>query len=437
MRDALLRNCRWLLLFCLLVGGAVGGLRAASPPLGPIPAEATGPDLDPAAATRAYLATVPAAAHARSDAYFEGGYWLILWDALLNGAICLWLLSSGWSAAWAERAGGITRRPTAQVAVYAAIYAVVTYVLYFPLALYRDFFREHQYGMATQSFLPWFGEQMIGLLVSVVGLVLLLMALYAVFRRAPRTWWLWGSAVVVAFFVVGIAIAPTFIEPLFNKYTPLQDPALRDPILAMARANQIPVTNVYEVDASRQTRRVSANVSGILGSARIALNDNLVNRCSLPEIRFVMAHEMGHYVLNHIYKFILEFAVVAVLFFALARVVFEAAVGRYGAAWRVDGIADPAGLPLLVLMMTVFFFLYTPVNNSLTREVEAEADSFGINTSREPDGFAQASLKLGEYRKLDPGPVEEFIFFDHPSGRARIRKAMEWKAAHLPAGAGG
>ena len=89
---------------------------------------------------------------------------------------------------------------------------------------------------------------------------------------------------------------------------------------------------------------------------------------------------------------------------------------------------------MLVLILTVFFFLFTPINNSLTREIEAEADSFGINTAREPDGFAQVAIKLGEYRKMDPGPVEEFIFFDHPSGRARIMKAMQWKAAHLPAG---
>ena len=93
----------------------------------------------------------------------------------------------------------------------------------------------------------------------------------------------------------------------------------------------------------------------------------------------------------------------------------------------MTGIADPAGLPVLGL-------LFTPVFNGIVRETEAEADAFGINTSREPDGFAQASIKLGQYRKMDPGPVEEFIFFDHPSGRARIMMAMEWKAAHLPAG---
>ena len=427
------RVCLGSLLFGMMLC-AVAATRADSPPLGPIPPEATGPNIDPVAATRAYLATVPAAAHARSDAYFEGGYWLVLWNALLSSAISLLLLNAGWSARWRDKVSSLFASRFLRVVAYGVIYVVVTSALSFPLTVYEDFLREHQYNMATQNFGQWFLDYLKGFLISLILGPLVLAALYAVFRRAPRTWWLWGSAVMIGVTILGIAISPAFIEPLFNNYTPLKDPVLRDPILAMARANQIPVTNVYVVDASRQTKRVSANVSGILGSARIALNDNLINRCSLPEIRQVMAHEMGHYVLNHIYKLILETSGVLLIMFALAKVIFEAAVRRFGARWGVEGIADPAGLPLLALIFTVLFFIYTPIGNSLTRETEAEADSFGINTSREPDGFAQSALKLGEYRKLEPGPIEEFIFFDHPSGRARIMKAMQWKAAHLPAG---
>src|SRR5205814_1984230 len=107
---------------------------------------------------------------------------------------------------------------------------------------------------------------------------------------------------------------------------------------------------------------------------------------------------------------------------------------RWGAKWGVYGIADPAGLPLLALILTTLLFVATPLLNTVTRVTEREADAFGINTAREPDGMARVALKLGAYRKLDPTPLEEFIFFDHPSGRARIRMAMDWKAAHLPAG---
>jgi Zn-dependent protease with chaperone function len=232
-------------------------------------------------------------------------------------------------------------------------------------------------------------------------------------------------------------IAPIFIAPLFNTYKPLTDPRISGPILAMARANQIPVRQVFEFDASRQTNKISANVSGLLGTARISLNDNLLKECTLPEIRAVMAHEMGHYVLNHDVKLVLYFGLLIFGGFAFSRALFAAAVRRWGGRWGVHGIADVAGFPLLVLIFSIFFFLITPLSNTVGRVTEREADAFGLNTAREADGFAKVALKLAAYRKLDPGPLEEFIFFDHPSGRARIRMAMDWKAANLPAGDAG
>jgi len=147
-----------------------------------------------------------------------------------------------------------------------------------------------------------------------------------------------------------------------------------------------------------------------------------------------MAHEMGHYVLNHGAKLLTYFGIFALVGFALARVLFGLAVRRWGARWGVRGISDPAGLPLLVLIFSTLVFIATPFINTVVRVTEREADAFGINTSREPDGMAKIALKLGAYRKLDPSPLEEFIFYDHPSGRARIRMAMDWKAGNLPTG---
>jgi STE24 endopeptidase len=400
--------------------------------------------LDPAAATQAWLATVPKDQREKSDAYFEGGYWLILWNFLLAAAISIFLLTSRISARVRDFAERVCRgscwlpqgswQLPLQVILYAIPYFLIVAALSFPLNLYENFFREHQYGFATQSFLPWFWEQLIGLGIAIIGGTILLVVLYAVFRRARRTWWIWGTVVAVIFSFVLVFIAPVFIEPLFNTYKPLTKSEIRDPILAMARANQIAVKQVFEVDASRQTTRVSANVAGMLGTTRIALNDNLLKQCTLPEIREVMAHEMGHYVLNHGAKLLTYFGIFVLIGFALTRKLFDAAVRRWGDKWKVRGIADPAGLPLLVLILSALTFVATPFLNTMVRVTEREADAFGINTSREPDGMAKVALKLGAYRKLDPTPLEEFIFFDHPSGRSRIRMAMDWKAAHLPPG---
>ena len=389
---------------------------------------------DPVAATNALLDTVPADQRAKSNAFFEGGYWLLLWNFLVGAAISIFLLASTLSAQLRDFTERLTGSKTLQVVIYSIGFILVVAVLSFPLTFYQFFIREHQYGFATQTFVPWFAEQLMGLVVGLIAGVIALPILYAVFRRAPQSWWIWGTLVTVVLSFVGNFIAPVYVEPLFNTYKTLDDPKIRDPILAMAQANEIPVKQVFEVDASRQTTRVSANVAGMLGTTRIALNDNLLKQCTLPEIRAVMAHEMGHYVLNHGAKLTIYLGVVALFGFGIARFVFDWALRRWGERWQVRGIADPAGLPLLMLIFVTFIFLATPILNSIVRTTEREADQFGINTSREPDGEAKVALKLGAYRKLDPTPLEEFIFFDHPSGRARIQMGMDWKAAHLPCG---
>ena len=387
---------------------------------------------DPAAATRTWLATVPRDQREKSDRYFEGGYWLLLWNFLVAVAISIFLLESRVSAHLRNLAEHLTSSRSLQIVCYAIPYSLIVGTLGFPLDFYEHFVREHQYGLATQSFFPWFGEQLIGFGLTIIGGTILLIALYAVFRLAPRTWWVWGAVVAILFMTVVVVISPVFVEPLFNTYKPITNPEIRDPILAMAQANQIPAKQVFEVDASRQTTRVSANVAGFLGTTRIALNDNLLKQCTLPEIRAVMAHEMGHYILNHGAKLLTYSAIFIVIALALTREMFDAAVKRWGVKWGVSGIADPAGLPLLVLTLSTLVFIATPLLNTVVRVTEREADAFGINTAREPDGMARVTLKLGAYRKLDPTPIEEFIFFDHPSGRARIRMAMDWKAANLP-----
>jgi STE24 endopeptidase len=386
---------------------------------------------DPIAATDAYLARVTDEQRARSDAYFEGGYWLQLWDFLLGLGIAWLLLGTGLSAGIRDRVERWTSFRWLQTLIYAVAYILITASLTFPMTLYQGFFREHEYQLSNQTFGAWLKDALMGLTVGVILGGLGLVVLYEVLRRAPRTWWIWGTVVSILFLLFLSLIFPVFIAPLFNTYTPLKDSALRDEILSLARANGIPAQDVFQVDASRQSKRVSANVSGLAGTLRISLNDNLLNRCSPEEIQEVMGHEMGHYALNHAYEGILFGGVATLLGFAFVRWAFQRVVTGFGSGWGIRGVADIAGLPLLLALLSIFNFVLTPLDNTVTRTNEAEADLFALNASRQPDGAAEVALKLGEYRKLSPSPLEEWIFFDHPSGRNRILMAMRWKAEHL------
>jgi STE24 endopeptidase len=404
---------------------------AAQPSLKIPPGAQAGPGFDVDTATRAYLDTLSPEQRARSNSYFEGGYWLILWDFLCGAGVSIVLLATGLSARMRDVAERITRFRPLQTWLYWTEYVTITFILGFPLTVYEDFFREHQYNLSNLTFGAWFGDQAKVVALTVVLGGLAVMTLAGAVRRAPRTWHIWGAAVAIVFSGLISLIAPVYLAPLFNKYKILEDARIRDPILRIARQNGIPAKNVYEVDASRQSNRVSANVSGFLGTERITLNDNLLKRCSPQAVLAVMGHEMGHYVMNHVYKSFIFSTLLFLIYFALLKAGLTWSLARWGAQWGVRDVGDVAVIPLAVLLLTVIGFFTTPLNNIRTRTNEYEADIFGLNTSRQPDGFAEAALILSEYRKMEPSPLEEFLFFDHPSGRTRIYSSMRWKAENL------
>jgi len=381
-------------------------------------------------ATDAYINLLSEEDRARSDAYMEGGYWLQLWNFVYALGLAWLLLGTRLSARMRNLAERIGRWRWLHTFIYGAQYVVIASVLSFPLTVYESFFREHSYSLATQSFDAWMGDELTSLVVGVLIGSFALTLIYAVIRKASNSWWIWGTGVSVLLLIFIVFISPIYISPLFNDYKALKDGPLRTSIMSMAHANGIPAADVYWFDASRQSTRISANVSGLLGTTRISLNDNLLNRTSTEEIEAVMAHEMGHYVLNHGPKLIINFGLVLAFGFAFVAWGFNRALRRWGQNWDVRDVGDIAGLPLFVALLSIYFFAATPVTNSIIRIHEAEADNYAINVSRQPDGFARVAIRLSEYRKISPGPRERFVFYDHPSGRDRVYMAMLWKSEH-------
>jgi len=407
------------------------GAMATATILAAIPTIAHAVPFDPEAATQAYLATLKGAARAKSDAYFEGGYWLLLWGALVAVLADYVLLRTGLSARFRDWAERITRLRFVQSMLYAIPYTVVSAIIVLPWTIYTLFFRERQYGLMNQGFVSWAGEQGINLALSVIAFMIVIALVMAGIRRSPKRWWIWGTGMAGLFIAFVVMITPVFINPLFNTYTEMAPGAGRDRIVAMARSQNIPAEHIYVFDQSKQHKRISANVSGLGPTIRISLNDNLLNRTTLPETAAVMGHEMGHYVLSHGLKLTIGFALMFGFCFWIASRLVPGILARRGAAWGLRGIDDVAAWPVYSIVVSVLLLAMTPVSNTIIRVHESEADAFGLDVAREPDGFAQVSMKLSEYRKIEPGPVEEFVFYDHPSGRTRVRMAMDWKARHL------
>jgi STE24 endopeptidase len=390
------------------------------------PDAALTPDFNVEKATQAYMNLLSPAQRARSDAYFEGGYWLQLWGFLYSLGVSWLLLAKRRSARLLRFFERLTPRRWLRNILYSAAYIIAVFILTLPLTIYADYFREHAYGLANQTFGPWFGEQLIGLGLAVIGGSVFLAVAYAFIAKFIASWWIWLTGFTVVFLLLVSLVVPVWISPLFNDYKILADGPVKSAVLGMARADGVPAEHVYWFDASKQSNRVSANVSGFLGTTRVSLNDNLLEKTSLPEIKAVMGHELGHYVLHHGLRIVIYDSLVLALGYAFIHWSATRLIGRWRDRFALRGLADIAALPLVAALFTGFLFLATPLLNSITRSAEQEADIFGLNTAREPYGFAMAAMRLSSYRKLEPTRFEEIVFFDHPSGYTRVYDSMRW-----------
>ena len=401
-----------------------------------------------AVAARAQEAAPPAAADAppalvdnplgpvppdepRNEAYAHAGYALFLVNTLFSLALLVVILATGMSA-WMQRlAERVTERPNLKVAVYVVLFTLVGFVAGLPLDIYGGFMREKKYGFMNQTFGAWMGDQGKALVVSIILQAIFFPLLYIVIRRLGRAWWLPGATLAVAFIILGQVIAPVFIAPLFNTFTPLKDATLRQEILDLAHTQGIPAGEVYQVDASRQSEHNNAYVAGLLGTQRIVLYDTILKRFTPREIRSTMGHEMGHYVLNHVWKTV---AFIAVLILAGLWFVDVTArrIIRARPRWGIGGFEQPASLPLLLLLLSVVFLAARPVISTYSRWQEHASDRFGLEVVRDPEAAASAFRKFASYdlSEINVHPVIETVMFSHPSVGNRIRYAQEWAAAN-------
>lgn len=390
-------------------------------------------NFDPQAATAAWLATLSPEETARAVSYTQGSHWLILWGFAVSALVAWVIVRTDLLGRVRTRIERRKAQPVTASFIVALIYLLASWVLTLPWAIYTGWYREGQYGLTQQALAGWLGEALIQGIISSLVFSILLVGIYALIRRARRLWWAWAAGLTTVFLIIGLVLAPIVIEPLFNTYTPAPDGEMRDAVVALAEKTGTPSDKIYIYNGSKQSDRYTANVSGLFGSARVAMSDVMFAKgADLAEVRGVVGHEMGHYVRGHILWQVGILILLAALGFWLTDRLYPVARRLLGAG-KVGDIRDPAGLPILMLVLSFLGVLATPVFATITRTMEADADRFSLTHANEPDGLAKALIKTAEYRAPSPGKLEEFLFYDHPSVEARIRAAMEWKAEH-PAG---
>jgi STE24 endopeptidase len=390
-----------------------GGIAAAVKPA------AGGPVAPATPATSGGPVAVPEASE-KARRYFRGGNLLwavnVLWGL---GVPALWLVS-GLAArlrAWAERRA--RRRWPLVLCLFFGVYTLVNFVLGLPLAWYEGFVREHAYGLSNQSLARWLDEAVKALALGIGGGVLTLWLPYLLLRRSPRRWWLYSGLAAVPFFFFVLLVAPIWIEPLFNRFGPMQDKTLEAGIERLAARAGIPGSRIFEVDKSADTTAVNAYVDGFAGTQRIVVWDTLLAKLGPPQVLFVVGHEIGHYVLGHVWQGLAFYSALVLLALYAVHRAAGAALARCRGRFGFDELADPASLPLLELLFSAVLLVMTPVALGFSRHLEHEADRFGLELTRDNRAAATAFVQMQQSNLSVPRPGRWYVL---------------WRASHPPLG---
>jgi len=359
---------------------------------------------------------------AKALAYYRSGNVLWWLGQAFGVAFPLVLLATGFSARMRSRAERIGRHWLFVVAVYAVFYCALDWLAARPLGYYGGYLRPHAYGLSNQTFGKWLRDGAIDLGVSTLVGVVLAVGLYAWIKKAPRRWWLGATACLIPFLLLVFLIQPLWIAPLYNDFGPMQDAALEAKILGLAERAGIEGSRVFEVAKSVDTNAVNAYVTGFLASKRIVLWDTLLAKLEEPEVLFVMGHEMGHYVLDHVLLGIAFYALLAGLgLYAIHRLA-PLAIRRWRGQMGFARLDDVASLPLLLLLLQLGSFAVMPAALGFSRWMEHEADRFGLELTQDGRAAALAFVKLQQSNLSHPRPGPLFVWWrgSHPPLGERI-----------------
>ena len=353
------------------------------------------------------------------------------------GLLVLWIiLRFGFAPKYRDWAEKVSGKLGLQVLVFAPLFLITMAVLGLPSDIWA-YLTEKQYGLNIQGWGSWFWDWTKGQLIGIVLGFILIWILYTVIRKSPRRWWFYFWLVSMPIAAMLVFLQPVIIDPMFHKFEPLQQ---KDPVLTASlekmvqRAGEnIPPERMFWMGAGEKTTELNAYVTGIGASKRIVVWDNTIAKMTTPQIVFVAGHEMGHYVLNHIWKGLAFAFVLLFILFYLAYRTIGWLLERWGAAWGIRGVGDLASLPALLVLLSIFGFIAGPISSAFSRHDEHQADQYGLEVTHglTPDSSqvaAQAFQVLGEVdlSNPEPNPVDVVMFYSHPAIPDRIRFALTY-----------
>ena len=340
----------------------------------------------------------------------------------------LWLFT-GWGTGLRDWLSGFITSPWLLVAAFSAIFTGIYAVINIPLGYYTGFVLPHRFDLSTQEHKDWVADQLKNLAISIVFGLFIIELVYWLFRTQEDTWWLWLTGGMLLFSVLLTNLSPILIMPIFNKFTPLSEEHadLAERLLRLAEKANTRVKGVFKMDKSRRSRQANAFLTGIGNTRRIVVGDTLIENFSNDEIETVLAHELGHHVHKDMAWLIGFGTLLTALGFYLVFLAMNWAISTFG----LSGVSDPANLPVLMILLSLYELVVMPIDNAFSRWREGLADDYALETTGKTQAFAAAFTRLANQNlgEVDPEPWVVFLFYNHPPLNARIKKAENWGKA--------
>ena len=363
---------------------------------------------------------------AKNYARIKRRLWLVDQGMTLIYAL-LWLVT-GWSTALRTWLAGLINNDWFIVAGFLVIFGGIYFMLNLPLGYCAGYILPHRFDLSTQSLKDWVVDQLKGLAVGAVMGLILLELVYLILRLTGDNWWLWLTGGMLLFSVLMTNLAPVLLMPIFNKFTPLGDDHadLAERLVALANKAGTRVKGVFKMDMSRRSKQANAFLTGLGNTRRIVLGDTLIDDFSPDEIETVLAHELGHHV-QHDIAWLIGFGTLSTaLGFFLVSLAMDWAISTFG----LMGVADPAGFPALLILLSLYQFVTMPIENAFSRWREGKADDYALKATDKAEAFASAFKRLANQNlsDVDPEPWVVFMFYNHPPLRARIYKTENWQS---------
>ncbi len=353
--------------------------------------------------------------------------WLL--RLFMSFAVPAFFLFSKFSAGIRNWALTKTKRWVFSIIIYFVVYSLIETLIYFPLDYYTGFVRMHRYGLSNQNFNQWLVELVKSFIVNTAMTAAVVWVPFLIIKKSAKRWWLYLGLIIIPYIMFVSYIQPVVIDPVFNQYKQLEDTELSSKIDELLNETSIGNCDILQVDKSKETNQMNAYMTGVFNTKRIVLWDTTINYLNTDETLGIVAHEMGHYLMGHVWKSIVIGGIAGIfvlyLVYRMSNWMLKKSNGRFG----FMKLSDVAAYPLIIIMINLMLFISAPVSNAYSRNIETEADRFELELTKNNYATATSTVKLHQQSLTmpEPGFIYMLWTYDHPTFKFRVDFANNYR----------